>query len=323
MKHEYLLHTCKITPDGTGEIMGYEGACNFVPGNGFLWVHLHATHPGSRTWIENNTLLNPLVVDALLAKETRPRLLQHEDGLMAIFRAMNLNNAEEPEDMIALRMWIDENMVITTRTRDIRAIEDIMQIIKSGEGIKSSADFLIMITSRMFARMEPFIEALEEDISKAEEQIVLGNDSILTEGIAKIRKQTTIYRRYIIPQKVVVDGLLNTPYPWIKEEHKQQLTEDLDRVTRFVEELDELRDRSHILNDEVRNLHAERLNGITYIFSVAATIFLPLSFLTGLLGVNLGGMPWVENDNAFWVFTLSTVVITALLIYIFKKLGWF
>ncbi len=323
MKNQYFLHACQIDEIGTNQLLDHQAACDCQPGRGFLWVHLHASEPGSREWLESNTELNPQIIDALLAKETRPRLLQHEQGMMVIFRAMNLFNSDEPEDMIALRMWIDQDRVITTRNRDIKAIEDIQHAIQAGEAIKSPADFLIMITSRLFARMEPFIEDLEEDISRVEEQIALGHGSDLMQGIGKIRKQTAIFRRYIIPQKAVVGGLLRSDFPCLTEEHKQQLAEDLDRVTRFTEELDELRDRTQIINEEVRNMHAERLNEITYIFSVAATIFLPLSFLTGLMGINVGGMPGVDSGNAFWIFAGITAAIAGLQIFIFRKFNWF
>jgi|TARA_B110000503_G_C7116593_1_gene400641 zinc transporter len=60
-----------------------------------------------------------------------------------------------------------------------------------------------------------------------------------------------------------------------------------------------------------------------YVLSVISAIFLPLGFLTGLFGINIGGIPGVEDPNAFWVFSGILVVIVSLQIWIFKKLGWF
>ena len=80
------------------------------------------------------------------------------------------------------------------------------------------------------------------------------------------------------------------PLSCLCAEDQQHFGEELDRVTRYVEELDELTARTQILAEEVRNIHAERLNGLAYLFSIVSTIFLPLGFLTGLLGVNIAGM---------------------------------
>ncbi|MFV2067026.1 MAG: CorA family divalent cation transporter, partial [Pirellulales bacterium] len=99
--------------------------------------------------------------------------------------------------------------------------------------------------------------------------------------------------------------------------------EELDRVTRYAEELEELANRTQILNEEVRNAHAERLNSFAYLFSVVATIFLPLGFLTGLLGVNIGGIPAGDNPYAFWIFTALCAVLGGVLLLVFKKLKLF
>jgi zinc transporter len=132
-----------------------------------------------------------------------------------------------------------------------------------------------------------------------------------------------IFKRYITPQKTVLETLLKSGPGWLSDRHRESLTESLDRVTRYVEELQELGDRSQIINDELNNLHARRQNEITYIFSVAATIFLPLGFLTGLMGINLGGMPWVDDNAAFWIFSGVCGLIAFVLVSLFRKIGWF
>ena len=242
---------------------------------------------------------------------------------MVIFRAMNLHEGENPEEMISLRMWIDEHRVITTRLRDIKAIEEIQESMAKGESPASPDEFLTSITSRLFARMEPFLEELEDDIAAAEERIVSGSDTDLCDGMFTMRKRVAIFRRYVIPQRTVLRKLHEHSIPCLCSEQQQHLGEELDRVTRYVEELEELATRMQILNEEVRNIHAERLNYIAYIFSVVATIFLPLGFLTGLMGINVGGIPGVEHPYAFWIFTALCVVLGGVLIVVFKKLKWF
>ena len=65
------------------------------------------------------------------------------------------------------------------------------------------------------------------------------------------------------------------------------------------------------------------MNEITYIFSVAATVFLPLGFFTGLMGINMGGMPGVDSQVGFWVFSAICLLIVTVQVIIFKRLRWF
>jgi len=103
----------------------------------------------------------------------------------------------------------------------------------------------------------------------------------------------------------------------------KRLSESINHVTRFIEDLDAIRERAQIIKDELSNILADRLNRNMYLLSVIAAIFLPLGFLTGLLGVNIGGIPGVNNSYAFGFFCGILFVIVMIQIYIFKKNKWF
>ena len=130
-------------------------------------------------------------------------------------------------------------------------------------------------------------------------------------------------RRYMAPQKDAIGQLRTSDLNWMLPAHKRHLQESFDRVLRYVEDLDAIRERAQIVKDELANILADRLNKNMYVLSVIAAIFLPLGFLTGLLGINIGGIPGADSSNAFWVFSSILVGIVAAQIIIFKKLKWF
>jgi zinc transporter len=100
-----------------------------------------------------------------------------------------------------------------------------------------------------------------------------------------------------------------------------RLNEQVDRVTRYMEDLDMIRERAFVLQDELYSQLSDRMNRIVYMLTVITGIFLPISFLTGLFGVNIGGMPGVESSEAFFffVFGMAGLVIVELLIFRFLK----
>ena len=91
---------------------------------------------------------------------------------------------------------------------------------------------------------------------------------------------------------------------------------------RHIEELDTIRDKVALIQEELANRLSEQLNKKMYILSIISAIFLPLSFLTGLLGINIGGIPGAENENAFYIFSLILVFIISVQLTIFKKKRW-
>jgi zinc transporter len=132
-----------------------------------------------------------------------------------------------------------------------------------------------------------------------------------------------VFRRYIAPQRDVIAALRVSDMPWLNELHKRRLQESLDRVIRYIEEIDTIRERAQIVKDELTNALSDRMNKNLYLLSVIAAVFLPLGFLTGLLGINVGGVPGVDNPSAFWIFSGFLAMVVALQILLFKRWKWF
>jgi zinc transporter len=145
----------------------------------------------------------------------------------------------------------------------------------------------------------------------------------LREQIISIRRKTSIFNRFILPQKDIVGRLIEIPELKLTKNLKQRLQESHNDMTRFVEDLQTMRERAHSIQNEVGNILTERLNRNTYVFSIIASIFLPLSFLTGLLGINVLGIPGADDPRAFLIFCGILVAIMATQILVFRKLRWF
>ncbi|AFJ42581.1 zinc transporter ZntB [Francisella orientalis] len=289
-----------------------------------IWTHLDAKNPQSREWLNKELYsLDPFITDALLAEETRPRFTQINDGMLVILRGMNPNKNESPEDMISIRLWMDKNRIISTRFRSLNLFDDIKKSFEDKTGPKNSADFISVLVAKLSIRMESILADIDDRLIYIEEQSVDIIDIDLRESIADLRKQTIIFRRYIVPQRDVIEQLRLSSLSWLSNSHKRYLVEIYNYVMRYVEDLDEARDRLQVVKDQVSNTLSDKLNKKMYFLSIIAAIFLPLSFLTGLLGINVAGIPGSQNEYAFWIFLAILLFIVILQVYLFKKLKWF
>ena len=160
-------------------------------------------------------------------------------------------------------------------------------------------------------------------IDDAEELVMEAADVKYRSQITDIRKQAIVFRRYIAPQRDVIAALRVSDMPWLSELHKRRLQESLDRVIRYIEDIDTIRERAQIVKDKLTNALSDKMNKNLYLLSVIAAVFLPLGFLTGLLGINVGGVPGVDDPSAFWVFSGFLSVVVALQILLFKRWKWF
>ncbi len=287
------------------------------------WLHFDMNNPNTRTSIEALPInVPPLVVDALLAEETRPRLSQFEQGFVLNLRGVNLNDNADPEDMVSIRLWCDGKNIVTARIRRLKAVDDIRQSYAHNNGPKSASDFIITLSSSLILRMEPTIDKMDETIALIEEHFLEDQKMASGESLLTLRRRAVVLKRYMIPQRDALQLLHSDPTGVLATHHKQKLGEVLNRLSIYLENLDALKERAQIIKEEIAAHANELMNKNMYMLSIIAAIFLPLGFLTGLLGINIAGIPGAEYPYAFFVFSAMLVVIVISQILLFKYKNW-
>ncbi len=312
--------------DGQGgcTAVPYERLSNSLSGDEAYWIHLDCGDPLIHDWLTSAiSFPDELVVSALVAEDTRPRLEELETGTLIILRGVNLNSGADPEDMISVRLWVFGKNVISLGFRYLKTVQDISDRLNTGKGPKTAGDFVAQLTSRLFERMEPTLLSLDERLDELEDLVIEEPEARERMLIANVRKQAIVYKRYISPQRDVIGGLLNLKNSFLSGRDKRLLRETQDRVIRYLEHLDAVRERGQIIRDELVNALSDRMNKNLYILSVIAAIFLPLGFLTGLLGINVAGIPGADFEGAFLIFCILLVLVALGQVVVFRFFKWF
>ncbi|WP_158221921.1 zinc transporter ZntB [Actibacterium pelagium] len=253
--------------------------------------------------------LDDLVVTALLAEETRPRCTPHGEGALINLRGVNSQHGAEPEDMVSVRLWLDHEKVVTCQFRELAAVGQMAEWIEGGVGPGTPGDFVVALADKLTEGMESVVDALDTELDDLEEEQAQDRVHELRETIADMRRTIVRLRRFIAPQRDALDVLIAETFVWQTEVQERRLKEIVDRITRLVEQLDTMHHRAAILQDFIAVRVAERLNSTMVLLSIVAGVFLPLSFVTGLLGMNVAGIPMATSQSAFLVISGVLVVI--------------
>lgn len=273
----------------------------WTPADGPVWVHLDRSVAEAERWVLEDAGLEPATAAGLLAEETRPRAFAARGKLLLILRGVNLNPGAAPDDMIALRVWSDGLRVISLRHRRLLSTTDAAEAIEVGHGPRTAAALLVDLVTRLTGRVEPVLENLDEQTDGLEEGIASREPGAVRTKLAELRRQVVALRRYLAPQRLALASLAHDELSWLEPADRSHLREQADRTTRYVEDLEALRERGAVIHDELANHVAEQLNARMAILSLVAGVFLPLGLITGLLGINVGGMPGATDPDAFWV----------------------
>ena len=318
-----LLGAFLLDGKGGGHPLKWKGILSWKSGDGPLWIHLDRKAPDTQKWLRKRSGLDPLVCTALLSEDPRPRAQSMGEGLMVILRGVNLNPGEEPDDMISVRIWADPTRIITLRSPRLLAVSDVRERLLEGKGPRTSAEMLSAIAERLTERMAPVIDNLDDLVDGIEEKVIEEPDSSLRRQTTEIRRQAISLRRYIAPQREAILHLQNSTQSWLSPDDLGSFRETGDRTTRYVEDLDEIRDRSTVIHEEISARASEQMNKTMYVLSLVAGIFLPLGFVTGLLGINVGGMPGVDSHWAFTIVCLMLAGLAGLSLWLFHRMKFF
>jgi zinc transporter len=326
-----LIYAYVLDGKGGGRKVTLEEASAWKPEDGFLWVHLDWNEPGAIEWI-NAHVAAPEVAETLTTGDTRPRAVSYDDHLLLTLRGVNLNPDSNPEDMVSLRAWVGPERAISTRHRRIMAVGDMCERLDRGVGPKGPGDFLAFITDQLVDRMLPTLNSLSEVVDDLEESILYGETGMsfmraksaqFRQSLSQVRRKAIALRRYLAPQREALNRLQIEDQPWLSPRHRVLLREASDHVTRYVEDLDAIRDRGAVIQDELRNQQSEDMNRTMYVLTVVAAVLLPLSFITGLLGINVDGLPGAKDmPSAFWVVVVLLGLFAVLQVWLFRRLRW-
>ena len=317
-----LVFAYELDGSGGGTNINWDGINKWRPEAGTLWIHMDYSGSDAQKWLASESAIDPVMVEALTAEETRPRSLVYKGGMLLILRGVNLNPGADPDDMISIRFWVDSNRIVTLRHRHVMAIDDLHQAIEAGNGPTSAGGFLEDLCDRLVSRMGSVISDIDDSVDALEDELLSNQSYDLRQKIAEIRRAAIGMRRYLAPQRDVMARLHNEKVDWLSEIERMRLREIADRTARFVEDLDAIRDRATVTQEELNNRLAEQMNKTMYVLSIVAGIFLPLGLLTGLLGINVGGIPGTESPWAFTVFCILLLLIAGLQVWLFKSKKW-
>lgn len=286
------------------------------------WLHLDYSMPASRPRLQSLGL-PAHVVNTLTRHESRPHTLPADGGLLVVLRGINRNAGADPEDMVSLRVWLETDRIISVRQRPVKASQTIHEDLQAGHGPQSAPGVLIELIQGLMDGVAVFVDAKEAQMQRFEDQVETASPGNLRSEISELRRQVAAVRRYLAPEREALESLIRLAPALFDEGQVYALREQADRITRYVEDLDLVREQALVTQEELMNRIAQEQNTRTYLLTVIAAVFLPLTFLSGVFGMNTGGLPGIDHPMAFW-WVSGAMVLLGIAVTVWLRLKkWF
>lgn len=309
---------------GGGRMIGWEEAQSWQPASPeeVLWVHLCRTQPGVQDWLENGLSIAEPIAELLVSDQTRPRAFREENALIATLRGINFNPGAEPEDMISMQLWCDGSRLVTLRRHPLQTPREVLALVDQGVGPPDAGATITLLAELMIARMNQSVVDMNEVLDELEAADPDDDPEGMLRRISGIRRNCLSLKRHMSPQHEALEQISREAPPWFEAHDRREIAESIARLRRYLDDIDISKESALVLQDELRARSLSSNEHATYMLTVVAGIFLPLGFLTGLLGINVGGMPGMDDPAAFWIVVLICLGVLVALLAIFKRWKW-
>lgn len=287
---------------------------------GFLWLQLRRDAEGTIGRLRALGL-DAAIVDALLAEEPRPRCTVHGDGAVVVLRGVSGDVSAESAATVSVRLWIEAGRAIGVSRRPLRALNDLVAATDRGQGPRSVGDLVARLALRLAERTEPAVVALAERVDALEARVLRGDDAGARRALAALRRRVIALHGHALPQREAIETLRPEELDWLSERDLLRLAEAAERVARLAAELDAVRDRALVVRDELADASRERMNRTMLLLALVTTVFLPLGLVTGLLGMNVAGVPGASREGAFWIVVGVLLAVALLAVTLLARFG--
>ncbi|MCJ2180417.1 zinc transporter ZntB [Novosphingobium album (ex Hu et al. 2023)] len=311
--------------EGGGRPIPWEDVQQWLPAREgeVLWIHLLRTHDGVQQWLQDWLEIPESTAELLTSDATRPRAFRDGDTLVATLRGINFNPGAEPEDMLSMQLWSDGTRIVTLRRMPLQTPRMTCNEVDAGTGPVDVGSLITSLTEHLIDRMSHSIIDMNEAIDDLEERDPDSDTDAVLGKIATIRRNCLGLKRHMSPQHEALQAICNNAPSWFEDHDRREIAETIDRLRRYLDDLDISKESALVLQDDIRARAAASTERTQNMLTIVAGIFLPLSFITGLLGINVGDIPLATpGSHGFWIIVGLCFGIFAVELLIARKLKW-
>jgi zinc transporter len=287
-----------------------------------VWVHLSTNAEQAQSWLSDEAKLQDYVVDALTATETRPRCEAVGDGAFLNLRGRSDETHDTSDVLASVRIWAEKGHAYSVTRKPLIAIEEVVRMVEHGD-IRDPGDLIAAFATAITGDLDPDVAGLGDELDDCEEQLDARRVFELRRSVSKVRVAAIGYRRFLNPQRAALEKLAALPGDWLASDDRLHLSAAADRAARMAEELESIRERSALIHETLTDLRAEQLDTRGLIISIAAMVFLPLTFITGLYGMNVADLPYAQEPWAFDAICAVCAALSAGVVLYFVRRHWF
>lgn len=277
------------------------------PPGGFVVVAGNARSPDFKIWLRNE--LGEFSAGLLTATSSRARCTVLDHQALFMFRVVRPGAAPEDVGRQIMTLLLEGSRVIIASEISIVDLLGMAGAEPSRHAPVSPADLVARLSFKVTDRLEPLIEVLGDRLDEIEETLITHRTERAQDRLEQLRRTLISIRRLVWPQRDALSALEMADLPFLSDRDRLRLREASLRTARIGDELQSLSERAVLVHEEIIDERSEQMNHTMLLLAAVTVVFSPLTLITGLLGMNVAGIPFADHAGAFWLVCAGLVAV--------------
>jgi len=288
-----------------------------APADGsFVWLHFNLAHAAAESWLRTHSGLDESFYEALHEGSRSTRIERVLDTLFAVLNDVTFDFAFEASDVATLWISARSHVVITARRSPLRSVDRLRAAVKRGERVESAAALLDHLLRDQADELQRIARKATDRVDEIEDALLAGRTEKLSAELAQLRRMSVRLQRLLAPEPGALFRMLSSPPSWVAANDRQRLQQASEEFSVVLRDIGALQERIKLLQDESAARVAEENNRSLFILTMVTVLALPINLVSGLFGMNVGGVPFNQEPLGFWVVLALIAAGTA-------ALAWF
>lgn len=288
-----------------------------------IWLHFNLADARAKLWLEERSGLSEAVARTLLEPEPRIHIELTGGALVAVLADLHHDFDRDPEGLGSIRIYVDDRRVISVRRDRLRTADRMRRDLLKGAPIETPGDLFVHFLERLDGTVNEAVDALGREVDHAEDEILADRYQSQVSVVGRVRRALARLRRHMAATRAGLAALKAVPPTVLVKNDEQapsRLRHAVERLENTFQEIDALQERTRLLQDEIAGRLAEATNRNVFVLSTITVALLPITLITGIFGMNVGGLPFFSDPHGFrWVMVAMGVSVAIALFMLHQR----
>ncbi len=271
----------------------------------FLWLHFNLAHTGALPWLRSHADLGDDFFELLEDASHATRIDRGDESLVAVINDVHFDFSFEPSDISTLWINVERHLVVTARRKPLRSVDKLRESVKNGHALSSSVELLEYLLHLQAEVLAEVIRGVTAKVDTIEDRLLSSRPAGERVQLGALRRLLVRLQRLLAPEPASLFRLLQHPPAWIAPDAAEELRRTSEEFSLVLRDMGVLQERIKLLQEEIAALVNESNNRSLFILTVVTVLALPINIVAGLMGMNVGGVPFNQNEHGFWIVVVA------------------